>query len=391
MVNTRLEAVLLGIGDGAKLEQLVSDLLQREEYDVDPTGTRGPDNKRDALLYRDSEQGILHCSIGQDLEDKLHDDAQKAADRDEDYDFFIFATTQNPATVKRDRLEKDIHDEYGWQTTILDLQRLRNKLRGDPDNHDLIRNHLNIDPNYAFHDPAVDAEEFHEERIEELQNRSAYYGSITDTDARKQIPDPPILAVHIIPAETFGNDHDRIGTNLPEPPGLTRGGYPNWYGDCVLTGNNDALKGEQPFTHYSCFHEDGWAEAITTYLIRDPDEQELRITIDKKVNTFLEDALDWYREVGISPPFTIYVTLLDAAEYTMGVPKRMWTPDMHRKFRSDVFTFGEVRIDSYDADVPQVMRKPLFRLWNRAGFPKSIHYDEIEEDGDTRYEWNPYR
>jgi len=63
MTNTVLEAALQGIGDGARLEQLASDLLRREGYDVDPTGTRGPDGGRDSLLYRDSENGILHCSI----------------------------------------------------------------------------------------------------------------------------------------------------------------------------------------------------------------------------------------------------------------------------------------------------------------------------------------
>ena len=65
MVNTRLEAALLGIGDGARLEQLASDLLSREGYRVKPTGTRGPDGGRDALLYQDDEEGIFHCSVGQ--------------------------------------------------------------------------------------------------------------------------------------------------------------------------------------------------------------------------------------------------------------------------------------------------------------------------------------
>lgn len=42
MPNTYLEAALRAIGDGARLEQLASDVLRREGYSVNPTETRGP-------------------------------------------------------------------------------------------------------------------------------------------------------------------------------------------------------------------------------------------------------------------------------------------------------------------------------------------------------------
>jgi len=110
MPNTRLEAVLSGIGDGARLEQLVADLLRRDDYDVDPTGTRGPDGGRDALLFRDGDHGILHCSVSQRWEQKVRGDAEKAADRPEDFTFFIFATTQNhPCSVKTSNRETALY------------------------------------------------------------------------------------------------------------------------------------------------------------------------------------------------------------------------------------------------------------------------------------------
>lgn len=125
MTNTRLEAVLQGLGDGARLEQLVADLLRREDYEVDPTGTRGPDGGCDALLTRNGEQGILHCSISQNWEKKARNDATKAAARSEIFDFFIFATTQNPAGIKRDRVEQELCDEYGWRVKIYDFDTIR--------------------------------------------------------------------------------------------------------------------------------------------------------------------------------------------------------------------------------------------------------------------------
>jgi hypothetical protein len=131
------------------LEQLAADLLSREGYDVQPTSTSGPDNGRDAFVEKadEEEQGIVHCSVQKDdIEDKIKDDAGTAADHKQDYDFFIFFTTQDRATVMRDRLEKEISDEYGFRTRIWDFEHIRNSLMGDTENHDLARHHLSVDP-----------------------------------------------------------------------------------------------------------------------------------------------------------------------------------------------------------------------------------------------------
>ena len=91
MPNTQLGANLRAIGDGARLEQLAVDLLNREDYNVDPTGVRGQDDGRDALLERSGSQGVLHCSAqSNDIEGKICDDAKSAATRPEEFDFFYF-------------------------------------------------------------------------------------------------------------------------------------------------------------------------------------------------------------------------------------------------------------------------------------------------------------
>lgn len=148
MANTRLEPAIRGM-DSDTLEQLAADLLQREGYDVEPTSTSGPDNGRDAFAEKsnDEEQGIVHCSVQKDkIEDKIKDDADKAAKHNQDYDFFIFFTTQDRATVMRDRLEEEVSEEYGFRTRIWDFETMRNKLMGDTENHDLAYQHLRVDP-----------------------------------------------------------------------------------------------------------------------------------------------------------------------------------------------------------------------------------------------------
>jgi hypothetical protein len=67
MPNTALEANLHSIGEGTRLEQLAVNLLGRKGYDVDQTGVRGPDGRRDALLVRSGRSGVLHYSSSGEL------------------------------------------------------------------------------------------------------------------------------------------------------------------------------------------------------------------------------------------------------------------------------------------------------------------------------------
>ena len=62
------------------------------------------------------------------IEEKIRSDAESAADYPEEFDFFIFATTTEIAGVKRDRLENELADTYGWRVHIQDFARLRKDL-----------------------------------------------------------------------------------------------------------------------------------------------------------------------------------------------------------------------------------------------------------------------
>jgi len=386
MPNTRLNAALQAIGDGARLEQLASDLLRREGYSVDPTGTRGPDGGRDSLLSVDNEQGILHCSVAEDWESKVTADAESAADRPEDFDFFIFATTQNPAGIMRDRVEEEIADDYDWRVRIYDFERIRNQLIGDRENHDLAREHLSVNPGHAFDDISSQINSRYESFLERLHELEAPYGTIR--------PDLPLAVVHLIPAEALNENFDRIAMDLPDPPIFAaRSGHTRQIGDVAITSNVGELDDDE-YTHYSCFHIEGWMEAVSTYMeVYQADPPQLTYALDPFIVDFVEKALECYEEASIHPPFFVYVTLIDASEYTMGMPRRMSGPPVRRELGTEEFRLNRVTIESYDADVPATLRRPFYQLWNRAGWSiGSIHYreEENEETGEVSYEWDPY-
>ncbi|GAA0670453.1 hypothetical protein ACFQDG_08730 [Natronoarchaeum mannanilyticum] len=199
MPGTPTERTLKRLENGSRLERLAEDLLYREGYHVDPTGTRGTDGGRDSILTRDDDTGILHCSISQSWEQKVKNDAESAADRPESFEFFIFGTTQNPAATKRDRVEEELREEYGWKATILDFERLRNRLVGNPRNHDLAKEHLDTDPGRAHvdisesvlqdlreqYEAIQDAEEREANRLVESLVADIFEKTIPDVNVRK--------------------------------------------------------------------------------------------------------------------------------------------------------------------------------------------------------------
>lgn len=395
MPINRLEALLKGIGDGAQLEEMVSDLLVREGYEVDPTGTRGQDNGRDALLARGDEVGVLHCSITERVEGKLKEDAEKANDRPEEFDFFVFGTTQDIAGAKRDRLEENLKDEYGWRTTIFDLQRIRLRLRGNPENHDLIREHLHIAPDTAFEDPKAKADEFYESRLERLHRREAQYGTIAANDSVPTIEgewaveEPPILAIHVVPAETFGSDERRSLDGLPKLPLINDArGSTEKYGRYIV---NERVSDDDTLSSYTCAHEDGWVEAVTIETWAGSEEPKLTTTIGRMVINFVRDVLGWYQKLGVNLPLFVYITLIDAAEFGMYQDKHHHGLKS-RKLGEDELQLGNVQIDSYDEDIPNKLREPIDRLWKQAGIENgSIYFIKKsgKEPESTTYEWNP--
>lgn len=167
--------------------------------------------------------------------------------------------------------------------------------------------------------------------------------------------------MHILPAETFGSNHDRLVHELPDPPGFKINGDTEQFGTYAVTGDTR----EDALTSYTCFHEEGWIEAATIHITALTDDKHLGRYIDQDLVKYIEEVLDWYEEVGINPPFYTYLTLFHADGFHFYVDPRdvLSIPNTRRRINTDRFEFGEVRIDSYDADVPSELQKPMFRLW----------------------------
>ncbi|MEK7280999.1 MAG: ATP-binding protein, partial [Chloroflexota bacterium] len=78
---------------------------------------------------------------------------------------------------------------------------------------------------------------------------------------------------------------------------------------------------------------------------------------------------------GIDPPLVLMLTLLGVHGYKMAV-------NPSRTFREaypidrDSLIIPERVIEDFDADVGEVLKPCFDAIWNAAGWPKSINYDD---------------
>lgn len=397
MVNTRLEAAIQAL-DGARLEQLSADLLRNDDdFAVRPTDTTGPDGGREAELKSGDEEGILHCSVQDDWVSKAKSDAKKAADHGAD--FFYFVTNQDPSGSKRDRVEEEIQDEHDFRVRVIDFSELRNALSGNRENHHLAREHLSVDISSAFEDPASATDELYEELLERVSNNEAPYGKVSGSYEYKgkRVDGYSIVAVHIIPVESTTPVPDRTAEDMLDIPtiqGLGKQGSID-LGDKIIRGHNLSTprrfeSNDPEWRGYSCFHSDGWVEAVTAGLSLRQDPSTISYLIDPTIVEFVENTMQWYDGMSIYPPYYIYITLLNVEDSEIKKPDRMHGPAMSRSMGDKVLKLPKIVINELEPDIPLLLRKPLYVLWKRGGWNKSIHYTENESEGKKEYEWTPY-
>jgi hypothetical protein len=389
MSNSRIEAAIHAL-NGKRLERLMADLLERQGYEVDPTGTSGPDGGREALLTDGKRDGILHCSVQQDnWVDKACDDAEKAVENfEQEFDQYIFATNQDPAGAKRDRIEEELTARWNMQTTVWDYERIRNELVGDSENHGLIREHLSVNPNRPFVDVEGKVDTLYQELLERVKKREAPDGTIT--------PDGAIVAVHVIPQEAIDEHHDRYVDDLPHPPQFSKqDSFPTERPKLKITENNRQGHDRGGRERYTSIHRDGWTEGAITALHTERNRMKglIRKSIDRLIVEFVDTALNTFDEGDIYPPYYVYIAVLDAEGYTLDYPRSLGGPvGRERPFAEDEVRLNRVRIDDTDEDVPEAMRQSLDQLWRYCGWNRSINYQPVDdEEGERSFDFQPYR
>lgn len=342
------------------LEKLAVDLLSERDFVVEPTGTSGPDGGLDALLHDGDRVGALHVSRTRSdrLREKVISDAEKLAEHDQSYDFFVFVTTADPSGSLRRRIESEIQEKYGWKTDIWAREQLRNVLMTE--HQGLAREHLNVNPGGRPSDHRDEIKKLRNERLDRIEARA---------DLPNALPDDPVLAIHLIPNNVFSTD-DTHPADLPTPPFFAHskraigGGKP--VGDGVVAFN---LRMRQEHPNYVYLNETGWVEAVSTEYFRpnpagtggfiDPD-------IDRAIGATVKGVLYCFEELTVKPPLFVSVALLGVDQYVIDTGEFL---HFESGSFSDRFTTPLAELQQLDPDEFELehLRPILDRIWYQAG------------------------
>ena len=218
---------------------------------------------------------------------------------------------------------------------------------------------------------------FRKERVEQIKA------------AQAPVPLPPTakMILHLIPQDSFAarisldvHTLQRLA-HMTKPPGKR-----NWHDQLNMDGlvtyyGGDLSEADVLYEHaaYAQVFRNGILEAVQNRITcRLPDQRErgdvLDIhSIERNLVSLLPDYLQFFKQVGVSPPIWCFLTLTDVK----GLPiieqhDYEWRPPIDRP---DLF-LPEILLDDLAIEA-SVILKPLFdMIWNSAGWPGSPSYDD---------------
>jgi len=122
----------------------------------------------------------------------------------------------------------------------------------------------------------------------------------------------------------------------------------------------------------------GIIEAVDASIM-EPEGSELTIPsllFERKLLDALPRFLAIQRQLGVEPPLFIILSLLGVSGYTMGVnTSRLDTYPIDR----DALILPEIIVENFECNPSEVMRPIFDAIWNAAGWPRSMHYNENGE------------
>ena len=189
----------------------------------------------------------------------------------------------------------------------------------------------------------------------------------------------PKIVMHLIPLNAFdpSSRYDLSGLRtflkLLEPiyAGLREGAYYNF--DGILA--HDKMIDEPQGGSYVQVFNNGTIESVEGRLFSYSGETTLDMF---RVEELIIDALKRYitilTQLNINPPVLLLLSLLNINGYRVGAGNRYSFHNLHRVITEKNLLIPEEQIESFDQVSDQILRPIFDRIWNAAGWPRSIFY-----------------
>ncbi len=184
------------------------------------------------------------------------------------------------------------------------------------------------------------------------------------------------VVLHLIPLAAFRPDHrfDLLGAaaspraplSATAPGGLTHS-Y-NFDGHVIEFGSPD---GSKPWAYDQLFRNGSIESASTSFVESERFDAE---PFGAALLAFLDRTLEFYRAVDVDPPLFAMLSLLGFEQLAFGNGSGDPSP---RRFDRSVYLMPELLIESFDANLPALLRPTLDHLWQIVGHSRCSLYDDL--------------
>lgn len=133
----------------------------------------------------------------------------------------------------------------------------------------------------------------------------------------------------------------------------------------------------------------GAIEAVMSLRDRNPDGN-VYINpwwIEEELVSGIRRYLGSMRTHGADAPVSVLVTLLGVKGSVLPPSERRWSRDEQEPIGQDVLVLPDVLARSFEEDIPQLLRPAFDALWQAAGQPRSLCYDEQGTWNPTSFRW----
>lgn len=197
-----------------------------------------------------------------------------------------------------------------------------------------------------------------------------------------------LLVLHVLPAISARADTqiptsalERVSSGEKAPRPIAASGWgPGFNFDGLLISSSWRNDSSHSYVQVmrNGFVEAAESETLAEREVKpggDPKKIIPSIAWEKRIIHALFSYLKTLKELEISPPYVVSLSLLNVRGFMMWVGPRYWN-DAARFIDRDHLLTNEILIGSTDT-APENVLRPLFdQIWNACGWPKSINYDE---------------
>lgn len=188
------------------------------------------------------------------------------------------------------------------------------------------------------------------------------------------------MALHLIPLESFSLNYSiDLKSIIKEPAKLKPIYTSGWSPRINLEGVLSYAGGRNDKSHsYVQLYRNGIIEAVEGLILHADREKKIipSLTYELELLRSLSSFLGLLKELGVNMPIVIFLTLIGAKGWEMGVDRMRFWGDEYYKIDRDILLLPETIVESYDTDPKDILRPMFDLIWNACGYERSYNFDE---------------